>query len=103
MKAVRTLFFAFAAVVTASAALGAPPAGKSPERAVPLSSVPKPAIDSARKALGFTPAKAKIVSGSNPQEWILTTKNGLGEEIGIYVRADGTVVKRADEDNDEDE
>ena len=41
----------------------------------------------------MAPTEAKLVSGTNPQEYELEGKDKSGKEVSIHVRADGTVVK----------
>jgi hypothetical protein len=48
------------------------------------------------------PATSKIVSGTNPQEYELEGRNSSGKEVGVHVRADGTVVKTESEHEDKD-
>jgi hypothetical protein len=55
--------------------------------------VPQPARDAAQKALGMAPTEARLVSGTNPQEYELEGKDKAGKEVSVHVRADGTVVK----------
>jgi hypothetical protein len=40
------------------------------------------------------PTEAKMVSGTNPQEYELEAKDRSGKEVGVHVHADGTVVKK---------
>ena len=63
------------------------------EQTVQLSQVPQPARDAAQKALGMAPTEAKLVSGTNPQEYELEGKDKSGKEVSVHVRADGTLVK----------
>lgn len=67
------------------------------EKTIQLLQVPKPALDAAEKSLGTTPTEAKMVSGTNPQEYELEAKTSSGKEMGVHVRADGTIVKRETE------
>lgn len=67
------------------------------EKTVQLSQVPKAARDAAQKELGTTPTEAKMVSGTNPQEYELEAKDRSGKEMSVHVRADGTVVKKEKE------
>ncbi|HEU5093940.1 MAG TPA: hypothetical protein VFT77_02240 [Reyranella sp.] len=64
------------------------------EKTVQLSQVPKAARDAAQKELGAMPTEAKMVSGTNPQEYELEAKDRSGKEVGVHVHADGTVVKK---------
>jgi hypothetical protein len=61
------------------------------EKTVALSSVPQPAIEAARQALGTKPTLAKIVTGSKPRQYELLAKDDSDQRIGVHVRADGTV------------
>jgi hypothetical protein len=66
------------------------------ERTIELSSVPKPAVDAARKALGADPTEAKIIRGTRPQQYEVAVESG-GKENAVHVRANGTIVKRETE------
>ena len=72
------------------------------EKSIQLSQVPQPAHDAAEKTLGSAPTEAKIVAGTNPQEYELEGKNKSGKEVGVHVLADGTVVKTEAEHEDKD-
>src|SRR5256885_5624493 len=72
------------------------------EKAVKMSQVPKPARDAAQKELGMKPTEARIVSGTNPQEYELEAKAKSGKEVGVHVLADGTVTKHESEHADKD-
>ena len=67
------------------------------EKTIQLSQVPKVARDAAQKALGSAPTEAKLVNGTNPQEYELEAKTTTGKEVSVHVRADGTVVKKETE------
>jgi len=67
------------------------------EKKVQLSEVPQAARDAAQKELGMAPTEAKIVSGTTPQQYELEAKDKSGKEVGVHVRADGTVVKKETE------
>ena len=74
------------------------------EKSIALSTVPKPAIDAAKKALGGDPTEAKTIAGTKPQQYELSVKNG-SKETSVHVKGDGTIVKReseSDEDADHD-
>lgn len=62
------------------------------EKIVPLSSVPQPAIDAAKAALGADPSLAKIVIGTKPREYELQAKNASDQRMSALVRESGTVV-----------
>ncbi len=70
---------------------------ESQEKTVQLSQVPQAARDAGQKALGRTPTEAKIVNGTNPQEYELEAKDTSGKETSVHVRADGTVIKKETE------
>jgi len=67
------------------------------EKTVPLSSVPKAAVYAAKRALGSDPTDAKIITGTNPQQYELQAAKDSGKEVAVHVRADGTIVKREPE------
>ena len=67
------------------------------EKSVALSSVPKAAVDAAEQALGADPTEAKVISGTNPEQYELEAKNASGQEVAVHVRGDGTIVKRETE------
>ncbi len=73
------------------------------EKTVALSSVPQPAMDAAKKALGKNPTEAKIVTGTSPQQYELEARNASGKEIAVHVRADGTVMKHERESTERNE
>jgi len=75
---------------------------ESQEKTIQLSEVPKAAVDAATKALGATPTEAKIVQGTNPQEYELEGMNKSGKEMSVHVLASGKVVKREHEEKGED-
>lgn len=66
------------------------------EKTIDLSSVPKPAVDAAKKALGADPTEAKIIRGTRPQQYELAVESG-GKEDAVHVRANGTIVKHETE------
>ena len=67
------------------------------EKTVALSSVPKAAVDAAKKALGSDPTEAKIITGTKPRQYELEARNASGKETSVHVRGDGTIVKRETE------
>jgi hypothetical protein len=72
------------------------------EKAVGMAQVPQPARDAAQKVLGTAPTEAKVVEGTNPQEYELEGKNAAGKEMGVHVLANGKVVKTESEHEDKD-
>ncbi|MFL6603634.1 MAG: hypothetical protein ACJ8R9_20225 [Steroidobacteraceae bacterium] len=70
------------------------------EKTIRLSEVPKAARDAAQKALGTAPTEAKLVSGTQPQEYELEAKKAGGKEMSVHVTADGKVVKTESEENE---
>ncbi len=66
------------------------------EKTIALSSVPKAAVDAAKRALGADPTEAKIISGTRPQQYELAVESG-GKENAVHVRANGTIVKHETE------
>jgi len=71
---------------------------ESREKPIRLSEVPQAARDAARKALGTAPTEAKLVSGTQPQEYELEAKKAGGKEMAVHVTADGKVVKTENEE-----
>ena len=67
------------------------------EKTVQLSQVPEAARNAAQKELGAAPTEAKLVSGTNPQQYELEAKDKSGKEISVHVQANGTVVKKETE------
>jgi len=67
------------------------------EKTVEMSSVPKAAVDAAKKALGADPTEAKIINGTKPQQYELAVEASGGKESAVHVRGDGTIVKRETE------
>jgi len=72
------------------------------EKTIRLSEVPQAARDAARKVLGTAPTEAKIVRGTQPQEYELEAKKPGGKEMSVHVTADGKVVKTEDEGHEKD-
>jgi hypothetical protein len=64
------------------------------EQSLDLSQVPQPARNAAQKALGSTPTEAKMVAGTNPQQYELTGKDTSGRVMSVRVLEDGKMVKR---------
>jgi hypothetical protein len=75
---------------------------ESREKTIRLAEVPQAARDAARKALGTAPTEAKLVSGTQPQEYELEAKNAAGKEVSVHVTADGKVVKTEEGEQDKD-
>jgi hypothetical protein len=90
-----------AALILSTPLLAAGRSHEAAEKTVTLSSVPKPAVDAARQALGTQPTEAKIITGTSPQQYELEARNTAGKEVAVHVRADGTIVQRENE-SDED-
>lgn len=63
------------------------------EQHVPLSQVPKPAVDAAEKALGTKATEAEMVKGKKG-EYELSAKDAAGKEQSVHVTAAGKIVKR---------
>ena len=103
----KIAYAAFPAVIAAAFALTMPSFAQSKdeearEKTVQMNQVPKPARDAAEKKLGTAPTEAKIIPGTNPQEYELEGRNSSGKEVGVHVRADGTVMKTESGHEDED-
>ena len=88
---------AVAALALANPVAAASKSEEAREQTVDISSVPKPAFDAAKKALGSDPTEAKIINGTSPQQYELEARNTSGKETAVHVRADGTIVKRETE------
>jgi hypothetical protein len=103
----KIVYAAFPAVVATALALAMPSFAQSKdeearEKSVKMNQVPQAARDAAEKKLGTAPTEAKIITGTSPQEYELEGKNSSGKEVGVHVRADGTVVKTESEHEDKD-
>jgi hypothetical protein len=85
-----------AALILSSPVLAAGKSEEAREKSIELSSVPQPAVDAAKKALGADPTEAKIINGTRPQQYELAINAG-GKEKAVHVRANGTIVKRETE------
>jgi hypothetical protein len=85
------------AALALSGPLYAAASDEANEKTVALASVPKPAVDAAKKALGADPTEAKIITGTSPQQYELEARNTSGKEMAVHVRADGTIVKHETE------
>jgi hypothetical protein len=75
---------------------------ESREQTVTLSQVPQAARDAAQKALGAAPTEAKVIKGTNPQQYELEAKTKAGKEMSVHVTADGKLVKKPYAEKDED-
>lgn len=85
------------AVLVLSGPVYAAASDEANEKTVALSSVPKPAVDAAKKALGADPTEAKIITGTSPQQYELEARNASGKEMAVHVRSDGTILKHETE------
>jgi len=94
MKKARTMSLLIGSLLVVSLPLYAASPEEAKEKTVALSSVPKAAIDAAKRALGSDPTDAKIITGTNPQQYELQAGKDSGKEVAVHVRADGTIVKR---------
>ena len=63
------------------------------EKKIAMTEVPQAAREAAQKALGHKPTEAKMIQGTNPQEYELEAKMKSGKEMSVHVTADGTVTK----------
>src|SRR6266576_1297915 len=98
MRKIHTLpLIVGAALVLSTPLLAASKSEEAREKTVALSSVPKAAVDAAKKALGADPTEAKIIAGTKPRQYELEAKNASGQEASVHVRGDGTVTKRETE------
>jgi hypothetical protein len=75
---------------------------ESREKTVALSSVPQPAMDAAKKALGTDPTEAKLVAGTRPQQYELEAKNSSGQEKAVHVTGAGKIVKSETENESQE-
>ena len=91
-----------AALVLAGAAFAESKSEEAQEKSIQLSDVPQPARDAAEKKLGTAPSEAKLVAGTNPQQYELEGKTKAGKEMGVHVLADGTIVKTESGHEDHD-
>ena len=86
-----------AALVLAGPVFAQSASEEAREKTVALSSVPQPAMDAAKKALGADPTEAKLISGTRPQQYELEAKNSTGQEKSVHVTGAGKVVKHETE------
>ncbi len=63
-------------------------------QALALSQVPQPALNSAQKVLGTPPTEAKMVVGTNPQQYELSGMDKFGRAASVQVLQDGQMVKK---------
>jgi len=104
MKSIHTLaLMTGAALLVSAPVLAQGRSEEAREKSVELSTVPKPAVDAAKKALGADPTEAKIINGTSPQQYELEARNSSGKESAVHVRADGTIVKRESEEHERGE
>ena len=103
MKNILIAPLAIGAALTLSGPLFAQSASEeSREKAVALSSVPQPAMDAAKKALGTDPTEAKRIAGTRPQQYELEAKNNSGQEKSVHVTGTGKIVKRETENESQE-
>src|SRR6185437_15694 len=67
------------------------------DQRLPLSQVPQPARETARKALVTMPAEAAMVAGTNPQQYQFIGTDRSGNAVSIHVLQDGKMVKKEKE------
>lgn len=91
-----------AALALSTPLLAASKSEEAREKSVEISSVPKAAVDAAKKALGADPTEAKIINGTRPQQYELAVEASGGKESAVHVRSDGTIVKRETENENEE-
>lgn len=101
MRTILLPMIAGCALLLSAAAFAQSRSEEAREKATALSSVPKAAVDAARKALGSDPTEAKIISGTRPRQYELSVESG-GKENSVHVRANGTIVKRETENESEE-
>lgn len=98
MKKIHTIpLMLGAALVLSTPLYAASKSEEAREKTVEMSSVPKAAVDAAKKALGADPTEAKIINGTKPQQYELAIEASGGKESAVHVRGDGTIVKRETE------
>lgn len=98
MKKIHTIpLMLGAALVLSTPLYAASKSEEAREKTVEMSSVPKAAVDAAKKALGADPTEAKIINGTKPQQYELAVETSGGKESAVHVRGDGTIVKRETE------
>lgn len=103
MKKIHTIpLMLGAALVLSTPLYAASKSEEAREKTVEMSSVPKAAVDAAKKALGADPTEAKIINGTSPRQYELAVEASGGKEQAVHVRGDGTIVKRETE-NEKDE
>ena len=90
----------FVALVTPSVAQDK--SEEAREKTIRLAEVPQAARDAAKKALGTAPTEAKLVTGTQPQEYELEARKAGGKEMSVHVTADGKVVKTEHEEHEKD-
>jgi hypothetical protein len=96
MRKIILAVIAGPALIFASQAIAQGRSEETREKTIALSSVPKPAVDAARKALGADPTEAKIINGTRPQQYELAVESG-GKENAVHVQANGTIMKHETE------
>jgi hypothetical protein len=103
MQKILIVPLAMSAVLVFAAPLFAQSASEeASEKTVALSSVPQPAMDAAKKALGAEPTEAKLVAGTRPQQYELEAKNSAGQEKSVHVTGAGKVVKHETENESQE-
>jgi hypothetical protein len=75
---------------------------ESREQTIALSQVPEAARAAAQKVLGAAPTEAKVIKGTDPQQYELEAKTKSGKEMNVHVTADGKVVSKPHAEKDED-
>jgi uncharacterized membrane protein YkoI len=67
------------------------------EKSVAMNTVPKPAVDAAKKALGADPTEAKVMTEKGQKVYELSAKDASGAEKAVHVSASGKVMKTENE------
>lgn len=73
-------------------------AEEAKEKTVAMNTVPKPAVDAAKKALGADPTDAKMMTEKGQKVYELSAKDASGAEKAVHVSSTGKVMKTESEE-----
>lgn len=90
---------AVAAVMITTGAAAVAISSEDEGTAIELSQVPQPARDAAQKQLGATIREARVMEQNGQKVYELDGRDSSGQELAVYVSADGKVL-RSEKDDD---
>jgi uncharacterized membrane protein YkoI len=89
--------------LAATPALAQSKGEEAKEQKIPLSQVPKPAMDAAKQALGGDVKEAEVMKSGRASVYELSAgKDASGKEQAVHVDANGKILKRETESEGKD-